>query len=190
MPYSFTTQLRRFGAGSAAILLVIGAAACGGASNRDERGNQTERKGNMKAALGGGGGSNRGEERGNRSSDSSDRTDRTDRADRGSSEERGDDRGGGATLGQREVRIVNNSDQLITHLQGSPTNQQEWGEDRIPTTTLAAGSSVIVDFDDNNEQCRYDLRARFQDGTFRERRDVNICEVAEWIITSDGSSTR
>ena len=194
MSHGFTKRLRRFGAGAAAILLVAGASACGGTAERDSA-SAEEGKGAL-GALGGSGG--------NRSSERE--TDR-DRERGGSSERNGGERSsenssgtariGGAQQEQagpdnfdRRVRIVNNSEQTITFLYGSPSNVNEWGQDRIPTLTLAAGMSTIVDFDDSNGECRYDLKAQFSDGTSREQRGINICQVSEWTVTSGGSSAR
>lgn len=90
----------------------------------------------------------------------------------------------------RRVRIVNDSGQRISLIYGSPVSQQTWGNDRIPTTVLQEGGSLVVDFNDNNGECSYDLRAVFADGSSRERRGVNICQVGEWRVTADSSEVR
>lgn len=185
MSQSFTSRLRRLGAGTAAILLIAGASACGGGgTDSAERGD-----GKMKSMLGGGneqredrnGGGDDRRESGDRSSNSS-----SDRTARIGPEERTAD----ADQFDRRVRIVNNSGQTIQYLRGSPSSDQAWGADRIPTMTLSAGRSTIVDFDDGNGECRYDLQAQFPDGSTREQRGVNICQVSEWIVTDDGASAR
>ncbi len=192
MPNSFTSRLRRLGAGTAAILLIAGAAACGGGSDSADRGD-----GKMKSMLGGGerneSGDRNGGERGNGERGASDRGN----GERGASENRGetirmgsDSQRGGADNFDRRVRIVNNSGQTISLLRGSPTSDQNWGADRIPTLTLSAGQTTIVDFNDGNGECRYDLQATFADGTTREQRGVNICQVSEWIVSDDGSAAR
>ena len=183
MSHGFTSRLRRLGAGTAAILLIAGAAACGGGSDSADRGD-----GKMKSMLGGGN-----EQRDNRDGDRDERRDTSDRASNTSegSERIGpEDQTADADNFDRRVRIVNNSGQTISFLRGSPTRDQNWGEDRIPTMTLSAGQTTIVDFNDNNGECRYDLQATFEDGSTREQRDVNICQVSEWIVTGDGSSAR
>ena len=192
MPNSFTSRLRRFGAGTAAIMLIAGAAACGGGSDSADRGD-----GKMKSMLGGGerneSGERNGGERGKGERSGTERGN----GERGASENSGetvrmgaDTERAGADNFDRRVRIVNNSGQTISFLRGSPTSDQNWGADRIPTLTLSAGQATIVDFNDNNGECRYDLQATFADGTTREQRDVNICRVSEWIVTDDGSAAR
>lgn len=197
MSQSFTSRLRRFGAGTAAILLIAGAAACGGGSDSADRGD-----GKMKSMLGGSEGNRSGDRDGGERSDGE-----RGNGERGNSEPANGERSGGQTGGEtvrmgsdseragadnfdRRVRIVNNSGQTISLLKGSPTSDDNWGQDRIPTLTLSAGQSTIVDFNDNNGECRYDLQATFQDGSTREQRNVNICQVSEWIVTGDGASAR
>jgi hypothetical protein len=192
MSYSFTSRLRRFGAGTAAILLIAGAAGCGGGSDSAERGD-----GKMKSMLGGSegnrsGGRDGGEPRdGGRGNADQANGERTGAPAGGESVRMGrDSERAGADNFDRRVRIVNNSGQAIALLKGSTTSDTDWGQDRIPTLTLSAGQSTIVDFNDNNGECRYDLQATFQDGSTREQRNVDICQVSEWILTSNGSSAR
>lgn len=90
----------------------------------------------------------------------------------------------------RRVRIVNGSSRVITLVQGSPTNQNEWGADRIPTMTLTAGQATIVDFNDNNGECRYDLRVTFDDQNTAEQRNVDICRISEWRAAPGGGGVR
>lgn len=192
MSHGFTSRLRRFGAGTAAILLITGAAACGGGSESAERGD-----GNMKSMLGGGEG-NRSGDRGGDERRNGERTGgERGNGERSAGETAGETvrMGSGETQGRadnydRRVRIVNNSGQTISLLKGSPTSDNDWGQDRIPTMTLSAGQATIVDFNDNNGECRYDLQATFQDGSTREQRGVNICQVSEWIVSDDGASAR
>jgi len=189
MATNLTSRLRRFGAGTAAVLLIAGAAACGG-SDSAERGD-----GKMKSMLGGDGGNEQREERDSnrdrdRNRDERESGDRTGNSSDSTVRMGSDSQRSGADNFDRRVRVVNNSGQTISLLRGSPTSDQNWGQDRIPTMTLSAGQSTIVDFNDNNGECRYDLQATFADGSTREQRDVNICQVVEWTITDDGSSAR
>lgn len=90
----------------------------------------------------------------------------------------------------RQVRITNQSGQTITLIKGSPTSVSNWGQDRIPSGVLNAGATVMVDFNDNNGECVYDLQATMVDSTTRVQRGVNVCTVSEWVVTPDGSDTR
>ena len=194
MSHSFTTRLRRLGAGTAAILLIAGASACG-TGERDDRAERGERKGGVLDSLGGSGegkgkGEREGEGEGNRSRDRDRGNESREQNGREERQQGGQEQRAGADNFDRRVRIINNSGETITLLHGSPTNVNDWGQDRIPTMTLAAGQATIVDFNDNNGECRYDLRATLSDGTTREQRNVNICQVSEWIVTPGGAAAQ
>src|SRR5687768_2453918 len=108
MPHDLMSKLRRYGAGTAAILLIAGASACGGGSESAERGD-----GKMKSMLGGGernesrdsgergNGERGGTERGNGERGASENSGETVRM--GSDSERA-----GADNFDRRVSIVNN----------------------------------------------------------------------------------
>lgn len=90
----------------------------------------------------------------------------------------------------RRVRINNRSGKVIAEIRGSPAREQDWGRDRIPQDVLADGRSVIVDFNDNNGECVYDLQVTFADGARRDQGGVDICRVSDWTITPTGTATR
>ncbi len=96
----------------------------------------------------------------------------------------------GPAAQDRRLRINNASGQTVTLIRGSATSDSDWGQDRIPTGVLRSGSSVILDFNDGNGECVYDLQATLQDGTQRIRRGVDVCRAADWTITQDNSDVR
>lgn len=95
-----------------------------------------------------------------------------------------------AANADRRVRINNMSGQTITLIRGSAASDRTWGADRIPSGVLNTGASVIVDFNDNNGECVYDLQATLQDGSERVQRAVNVCQVTDWTITPEGTQAR
>lgn len=96
----------------------------------------------------------------------------------------------GSAAADRRVRITNNSGQTITLIKGSAASDSNWGNDRIPAGVLRASDSVVVDFNDNNGECVYDLQATLADGTERVRRTVNVCQITDWTITPGGEQVR
>lgn len=96
----------------------------------------------------------------------------------------------GPAAQDRRIRVNNASSQTITLIKGSATSDSDWGQDRIPSGVLRPGGTVMIDFDDGNGECVYDLQATLQDGTLRVRRGVNICQVVDWIVTDDDSAVR
>jgi hypothetical protein len=85
----------------------------------------------------------------------------------------------------RNVRIINGTDQIVVVVRARVAGMSDWGRDRIPTTVLQPGQEQIVDFNDNNGECNYDLQATLMDQSRREHSNVNICRVAEWRIGMD-----
>ena len=151
MTYGLKTRLRRYGAGAAALLLLAGTAACGGGN--DERGERGEGKGGALGALGGRGGGNEQDDRETNRSEERRSSDRNGNGDGGSGTAQiggSEERRAGADNFDRRVRIVNNSDQTVTLVRGSPTSDRDWGRDRIPTMTLSPGDATVVDFGTDN----------------------------------------
>lgn len=186
---------RRFALHFAAALLLAGTAACGGGSETKTEERTSNRTG-MAGLTGGGATQNRSDpapdegnsQRGAPVATGEGKPDAP-RPAEAPAPSQNDSRSTSRDGLDRRVRVVNNSDQTITLIYGSSVGERAWGRDRIPTTTLAAGSATVVDFNDDNGECQYDLRADFADRSSREQRNVNICRVSEWAITGSDAST-
>lgn len=191
-------KLAKLAGSSAAILLLIGTSACSrGGSDARDRDRDGEGRGTMSSlSRGNSQGKARDSLRSERSADSADSgpADTGPAAPSNQSPAVNTQTTSGASTAadgrDRRVRVVNNSGQTIQIVQGSAVSQGNWGQDRIPTTTLASGGSAIVDFNDNNGECQYDLRVTLADGTKRDQRNVNVCTVTEWTINSGGTAVR
>lgn len=96
----------------------------------------------------------------------------------------------GPAAQDRRLRINNASGQAVTIIRGSASSENDWGQDRIPSGVLQSGATVMVDFNDGNGECVYDLQATMEDRTVRVRRGVNVCRAVDWTITPDGSEVR
>ncbi len=72
--------------------------------------------------------------------------------------------------------IENETDNTMTALHLSTPSSNSWEED-ILGETVDGGESVQVTIDDNLEDCEYDIRADFDDGTHIDVRGVNFCEL-------------
>jgi hypothetical protein len=185
-------RLRRALVRGSAILLLLGSAACQRGGDAEDEG--SEDRGGGLSSLGG-----KGErDKGGRDTRDSARSDGSARRDETPSQPparppvaQNQVAPTTAADGQdRRVRIVNNSGQTIRFVYGSPVTQSNYGRDRIPTTTLSAGGAAVVDFNDNNGQCQYDLRVVLADGTNVDQRNVNICRVALWTVAAGGGTVR
>ena len=89
----------------------------------------------------------------------------------------------GALAGQQDFAIVNNTGHTVMTLNVSPSDSDQWGPDILGTEVIADGASGTVGFPRGQEQCEWDLRATFDDGTTGDWRGVNLCEVATVTLT-------
>ena len=78
--------------------------------------------------------------------------------------------------------IENATDNTMTALHLSVPSSNSWEED-ILGEQVGGGESVDVTIDDNLEDCEYDIRADFDDGTHIDVRGVNFCELEGETIT-------
>ena len=82
----------------------------------------------------------------------------------------------------RHVSVVNATSTTLSYLYGSNVNRSDWEEDVLGSDVLAPGASVNVNWDDGTCMCRFDLKAKFSDGTETIRRDFNVCTESTWRI--------
>jgi hypothetical protein len=83
----------------------------------------------------------------------------------------------------RRVRIVNESGHAIVGFYAVVVEKQEWPASLLGESTLPAGASVVLDFEDGSGFCRYRFRAVFDDGGELVRPSVNVCEVGTYRYT-------
>lgn len=86
----------------------------------------------------------------------------------------------GASAGTTEpvhFTIDNATDSTMTALHLSTPSTNSWEEDILGVDVVAGGDSVDVTIDDDLEDCNYDMRADFDDGTHIDVRNVNFCEL-------------
>ena len=77
----------------------------------------------------------------------------------------------------RRVRIVNNTGYTIVRFYGSNKGSDSWEEDILGSDILAAGDSVMIDFDDGTGYCKFDFKAVFDDGDVLVKKNINICKI-------------
>ncbi len=86
----------------------------------------------------------------------------------------------GASAGTTEpvhFTIDNATDSTMTALHLSVPSTNSWEEDILGVDVVEGGESVDVTIDDDLEDCNYDMRADFDDGTHIDVRNVNFCEL-------------
>ena len=93
------------------------------------------------------------------------------------------DLGGAQEILDRRVRIVNGSTREIVAFYASVVEVRDWQESLLGENALAAGASIVLDFEDGSGYCRYRFRAIFDDGVELVRPSVNVCEVGTYRYT-------
>ena len=82
----------------------------------------------------------------------------------------------------RDVEIVNQSDQAILEFHASNVGENRWGPDLLGSIFLAPGDSAYLDLDDGTGYCRFDFLTVMENGGSLVRPSVNVCEVASYTI--------
>jgi hypothetical protein len=86
--------------------------------------------------------------------------------------------GAGGSLAQgskRQVLLTNNTRQPIVEIYTSDDGGGDWQADLLGTDFLPPGGSVLVDIDDDNGNCRVNLKTVFDDGSDVINLGVRIC---------------
>jgi hypothetical protein len=83
----------------------------------------------------------------------------------------------------RRVRIHNQTGWTMTHFYASDSRVDDWQEDMLGSSVLAAGSSIVMNIDDGSGACLYDFKARFTNGQELTRFNVNVCQIADYYYT-------
>jgi hypothetical protein len=86
--------------------------------------------------------------------------------------------GAGGSLaqgGKRQVLLTNNSRQSIVEIYASDDGGEDWQADLLGTDFLPPGGSVLVDVDDDNDNCRVNLKTVFDDGSDHINLGLRVC---------------
>jgi len=76
--------------------------------------------------------------------------------------------------------LVNRSGRVIEEFYASPASQGSWGPDRLGEEIVQPGASFAVRLPIG--ECNYDLRVVWAGGQSQERRGVNTCAIADYVV--------
>jgi hypothetical protein len=76
--------------------------------------------------------------------------------------------------------LVNQSGKVIEQFYASPSSQQGWGPDRLGDDLVQPGGRFAVSLPAG--ECQYDLRVVWQGGDAQERRNLNTCEMNDYVV--------
>lgn len=82
----------------------------------------------------------------------------------------------------RNVLVTNSSNKALYSFYGSNVTRTTWEEDILGKSILAAGDSVMIDFDDGSSECRFDFRAIFVDGSEIIENNVDTCTMVQYTL--------
>lgn len=77
-----------------------------------------------------------------------------------------------------DFKILNKTGHTVVSFNVSPTTDEEWGEDILGKDTLADGESADITFDRTSSECKWDLKATYDDNDTTEMKSVDLCTVA------------
>ena len=82
-----------------------------------------------------------------------------------------------AFAAQQDFTIVNNTGMAILTLNVSPADSDQWGPDILGVDVLGADEQAEVSFDNDEEQCIWDIRVTYEDGDTGDWRGIDLCET-------------
>jgi hypothetical protein len=89
-----------------------------------------------------------------------------------------------AFAAQQDFTVTNHTGHTIVTLNVSPNNDSHWGPDILGRDVLNNGEQAAVTFDRNEDQCSWDIKVTYDDGTNNDLRAVNLCETTEVEFTA------
>ncbi len=93
-----------------------------------------------------------------------------------------------AKPGQRDITILNSSHRPIYQLRVSPSEADQWGDDRLgETATIPPGGSLRVPLGRTSD-CQFDVQVIYDNVGQEERRAIDVCRTR--IVGFDGSTAK
>jgi hypothetical protein len=77
--------------------------------------------------------------------------------------------------------MTNGTEMVITEFYAAPPSSDNWEEDILGVDVLAPGESVTITINDSREDCDYDFKAVFEDGSELEHDAVKVCDGESYI---------
>jgi hypothetical protein len=78
--------------------------------------------------------------------------------------------------------LINNSDSTVYYVYTSPSNSNSWREDVLADDqVISPGYQVTVYIYDGSDQCAYDIKFEFDDGSVMTD-EIDVCELQSYTI--------
>ena len=85
---------------------------------------------------------------------------------------------GQAWAENRDIMVVNTSDNAIVRLYVSPQGSRQWGPDRLQGLALRPTDSRLIDLDHRGTHCYFEFKAIYANGRY-DRGSGNLCHTTE-----------
>jgi hypothetical protein len=82
----------------------------------------------------------------------------------------------------RRIRLINKTDTTIGSFYSSNVDSGHWGRDLLGQYVVPPGHSIVVDLNNNGDDCSFDLRTVMEDGTEIVRGNVNVCTAGSYEV--------
>lgn len=81
--------------------------------------------------------------------------------------------------------LTNASSFNIANFYTSPANVDDWQEDVLGEDVMAAGTQADVTIADGSDQCVYDMKFVFEDGSEFVREEIDLCSLGEYTLSDN-----
>jgi hypothetical protein len=83
----------------------------------------------------------------------------------------------------RHIQLTNTTRRTVVELFAAEIGSGDWRIDLLGEDFLPPGAIAVVDVEDKSGNCRFDLKAVFDDGSELIRRNVNICALEGYVLS-------
>ena len=81
--------------------------------------------------------------------------------------------------------LTNASSFNIANFYTSPANVDDWQEDVLGEDVMTAGTQADVTIADGSDQCVYDMKFVFDDGSEFVREEIDLCSLGEYTLSGN-----
>jgi hypothetical protein len=89
-----------------------------------------------------------------------------------------------AFAARQDFTITNHTGHTIVTLNVSAHSDDHWGPDILGRDVLNNGEQTDITFDRNEDQCSWDIKVTYDDGTANDLRAVDLCHTTEVEFTA------
>jgi hypothetical protein len=81
--------------------------------------------------------------------------------------------------------LTNESSYNIINFYTSPANVDDWQEDVLGEDIMGSGTQAEVTIADGSDQCVYDMKFVFEDGSEFVREAIDLCSLGEYTLSDN-----